>query len=1310
MKRGREMYRAYRCILVLLFILLAAAQLDCSAATWPVSTGFEVSEGYVAGPLGGQQGWLTTNTVEVQANVKHLGEQAVELTSQSEALYSVTAPADKKVWIEAFCKTTPTTEYPTLPAPKGVSCVLFFHADADKGITCLDGDGLGGGTWVYTQIQATEWTRIRVLQNYETHEWDLYVNGNRVLEGLGNAYNNAGFEKFECHASDSGSMFLDDFAAAAVPRYALNTATAGAGTGTVTKNPNVASYDEGSTVTVTAVPNADSLFSGWTGDVTAGNEQTNPLVVTMNTTKTLTANFTLKPVEYLLTVNVNPANGGTVALNPAGASYLEGSTVTLTATSANGYRFVNWTGDATGTGTSVLVTMDGNKTVTANFELIPTYQLTLVDSPVGAAQTLTKMPTLPAYIEGAQVTVAATPTILYQFRGWMDGSTTVSASASFEYTMPAADKTLTAKFKSLPPDQFTVSVVADPIEGGTVSKMPDLPTYLVGTQVTVNAAEAEGYTFDGWYDGATQVSTDVSYVYTVAESKTFTAKFTALPTYTLTLLADPANGGTVSKTPDQEGYWAGAEIALTATPAEGYQFRGWLDGSTTVTSPYTMPAENKTLTAKFKAVVQTTYQVTALADPANGGTVSKTPDQVSYLDGDQVTLSAVAADGYAFRGWLDGSTTVSTNVSFIYTVAGADKTFTAKFKVVPEGQFTVTAVADPVNGGTVSKAPDQAFYLSGTQVTLTAVADNAYTFDGWYDGATTVSTDASFVYTVESVNKTFTAKFTLKPVYTLTVMADPSIGGTVSKTPDQVSYLEGAAVTLNATAAAEYKFSGWYDGDTLLSESASYAYTMLAANKSLTAKFVEKGLPAPANVTASGNTFRVLVNWSSVTSATAYLIERTVVGTTHTLNWTVSAADALGGTGTNAFADDTASPAVPYSYVVTALDAQENLGTPSLPATATVTAEVIAAANYKVTAKGYTLVRSASNDLTFTPTIANSNPGTIKITLLKKMPANPVDNAASGIYYLTSLTQVPVLRVNGSVNTLAFDVPVVALSVRDLAKSVSAKSVTFLTANEFGSITITSTKPSESGIYARTFIETTSAGATQMSIKVTGAVVEEVGSTAATAQPIKLLKVASKTYKDAAKATKTSLGAIGSLPKVVNELQVGNTTLAPAEATPCSIQGSTLKAITVSGGPLVADELVGAIDKVTVAGGNLRVGLIQSSKDLVLVQATAKKVSGVLKGGAVGTAGTPLALVIKGQPNTKKVAIGKVYGQMGVSGYFYAGYNAATGAPTKSGGINILQTKSGVVEGAAFLDPALVSKLKILPKTPVQPIVINPGS
>jgi uncharacterized repeat protein (TIGR02543 family) len=57
--------------------------------------------------------------------------------------------------------------------------------------------------------------------------------------------------------------------------------------------------------------------------------------------------------------------------NPDKAKYTYGQQVQLTATANPGCTFNNWSGDATGSTNSVTVTIDGNKTVTANFtELI----------------------------------------------------------------------------------------------------------------------------------------------------------------------------------------------------------------------------------------------------------------------------------------------------------------------------------------------------------------------------------------------------------------------------------------------------------------------------------------------------------------------------------------------------------------------------------------------------------------------------------------------------------------------------------------------------------------------------------------------------------------------------------------------------------------------------------------------------------------------------------------------------------------------------------------------------------------------------
>ncbi len=70
-----------------------------------------------------------------------------------------------------------------------------------------------------------------------------------------------------------------------------------------------------------------------------------------------------------LTVNVDPANGGAVAVNPDLQSYQQGDTVTLTATAANGYLFDHFS-DGTNNFTSnpfAFTFPDGNLTMTAYF-------------------------------------------------------------------------------------------------------------------------------------------------------------------------------------------------------------------------------------------------------------------------------------------------------------------------------------------------------------------------------------------------------------------------------------------------------------------------------------------------------------------------------------------------------------------------------------------------------------------------------------------------------------------------------------------------------------------------------------------------------------------------------------------------------------------------------------------------------------------------------------------------------------------------------------------------------------------------------
>ena len=89
--------------------------------------------------------------------------------------------------------------------------------------------------------------------------------------------------------------------------------------------------------------------------------------------------FAMHYGEYTLTTSVDPSGSGYVTLNPSGGTYAAGTQVTITAHPYSGYGFDFWSGDASGTSTSVTITiMESNKSVTAHFIAIDTVKVGLV--------------------------------------------------------------------------------------------------------------------------------------------------------------------------------------------------------------------------------------------------------------------------------------------------------------------------------------------------------------------------------------------------------------------------------------------------------------------------------------------------------------------------------------------------------------------------------------------------------------------------------------------------------------------------------------------------------------------------------------------------------------------------------------------------------------------------------------------------------------------------------------------------------------------------------------------------------------------
>lgn len=148
--------------------------------------------------------------------------------------------------------------------------------------------------------------------------------------------------------------------------YTLSS-TSSAG-GSISVNPSGGAYAAGTVVTLTATPASGYKFDGWSGAVTG---TANPVSVTMNANKAVTASFSpTTSGQYTLTVSTS--GSGTVSKNPNLSSYAAGTVVTLTAAPASGYKFSGWSGAVSGTTSSVSVTMNANKNVTATFTSINT--------------------------------------------------------------------------------------------------------------------------------------------------------------------------------------------------------------------------------------------------------------------------------------------------------------------------------------------------------------------------------------------------------------------------------------------------------------------------------------------------------------------------------------------------------------------------------------------------------------------------------------------------------------------------------------------------------------------------------------------------------------------------------------------------------------------------------------------------------------------------------------------------------------------------------------------------------------------------
>jgi uncharacterized repeat protein (TIGR02543 family) len=185
-----------------------------------------------------------------------------------------------------------------------------------------------------------------------------------------------------------------------------------------------------------------------------------------------------------------------------------------------------------------------------------------------------------------------------------------------------------------------------------------------------------------------------------AQGVTITANFAMGTDYTLTMAASPITGGTATDVTGASPYLPGEVINMQAVAASGYRFANWtapagsFTNASSLTTTFTMPAQNVTVTANFEQGAE--YTLTMAASPIMGGTAHDVTGTSPYMQGEIVSIQAVAATGYQFVRWTASAGTGANVLAAAtnFTMPAQNVVVTANFQVIPTtggGCFIATA-------------------------------------------------------------------------------------------------------------------------------------------------------------------------------------------------------------------------------------------------------------------------------------------------------------------------------------------------------------------------------------------------------------------------------------------------------------------------------------------------------------------------------------------------------------------------------------------------------------------------------------------
>ena len=621
-----------------------------------------------------------------------------------------------------------------------------------------------------------------------------------------------------------------------------------------------------------------------------------------------------EPETYSLNIN---ASNGSVTKSPDLAEYPEGTVVTLTANPATGYEFSNWSGNASGTNTTTTVTMNGNRNVTANFELIPVPEYSLNITANNGS--VTKSPNLNNYPEGTVVTLTASPAAGYQFTGWSGNAS--GSNATTTITMNG-NRNVTANFTTVggggnSGDGYRyLRLVVD--EGVSADFEPNVAelSFKEGNSSYPNSCNGN----------AVSVSEDDSKKCDPFDGNPGTrwGILNSLPaTLTIDFGNDKKNPTEVLITPE----WTGRAI-------RSFKVQGSNNGSswtnllvqTGLSQESWTRDEARPFPIGDNTPEPTTYSLNVIA---NNGSVTKSPDLAEYPEGTVVTLTASPAVGYEFSNWSGNAS--GTNATTTVTMNG-NRNVTANFSEIenpePEPGEEKIITFNELDEGNYAEVTSKGFVFNSVKANgnadVTRIVNNnpkirvknwrsrlvfkqengePFTLVQFRHGSTSnsESANAQIILTKEDgTTETLTINNSSKKLKTKAVNVDQVVeavidfdygstnragriddikvivggtapveeyalnitanNGSVTKSPNLATYPEGTVVTLTATPNTGYSFSGWSGNAS--GNNATTTVTM-NGNRDVTANFEQDPVDNGDNLVFNGDFEQQLDGWVS---------------------------------------------------------------------------------------------------------------------------------------------------------------------------------------------------------------------------------------------------------------------------------------------------------------------------------------------------------------------------------------------------------------------------------------------------------------